>query len=147
MRTGELSLSANNGYFGLYPFNISIAAFNSVLLRIVSFFRIPERFYLLSVQAIYLFFIDLGIFFSWQIVRMLYSVKHATMFTILCACNPMLYVCIMGLYTTTLMLPLLMSAMFFIICFHKCSIQQIDDFFKHIVVDIFKNICYNIQNN
>ena len=121
MRTGELSLSANNGYFGLYPFNISIAAFNSVLLRIVSFFGIPERFYLLSVQAIYLFFIDLGIFFSWQIVRILYSVKHATVFTILCACNPMLYVCIMGLYTTTLMLPLLMGAMFFIICFQRAA--------------------------
>lgn len=34
----------------------------------------------------------------------------------------------------------------FIICFHKCSIQQIDDFFKHIVVDIFKNICYNFYS-
>lgn len=121
MRTGKLSLSANNGYFGLYPFNISIAVFNSILLRILSFLGIPESFYLLSVQAIYLFFIDLGIFFSWQIVRMLYSVKHAAMFTVLCVCNPMFYVCIMGLYTTTLMLPLLMGAMFFIICFQRTA--------------------------
>ena len=117
LNTGKLSLSANGGYFGLYPFNISIAAFNSLILRMASFVGVSERFYLLFVQAVYLFFIDLGIFLSWQIVRMLYSIKYATMFALLCAANPMLYVCIMGLYTTTLMLPLLMGAMFFIICF------------------------------
>ena len=43
------------------------------------------------------------------------------MFTVLCVCNPMFYVCIMGLYTTTLMLPLLMCAMFFIICFQRTA--------------------------
>ena len=117
MNTGKLSLSANGGYFGLYPFNISIAAFNSLILRIASFAGVSERFYLLFVQAVYLFLIDLGIFLSWHIVRKLYSIKHATMFALLCAVNPTLYVCIMGLYTTTLMLPLLMAALFFIICF------------------------------
>lgn len=119
LNTGHLSLTANDGYYGRYPFNISIAAFNSLILRIVKLMGIAERYYLLSLQCVYLFLIDLGVFFSWQIVRILHSVKRATLFAILCVTNPMLYVCFMGCYTTTLMLPLLMGTMLCIICFLK----------------------------
>ena len=119
LNTGHLSLTANDGYYGLYPFNISIATFNSMVLRMVKLLRIPERYYLLSLQSVYLFLIDLGVFFSWQIVRILHSVKNATLFAFLCVTNPMLYVCFMGCYTTTLMLPLLMGTMLCIICFLK----------------------------
>lgn len=119
LNTGSLSLTANDGYFGLYPFNISIAYFNSIVLRVVTLLGIPEKFFLLSLQCVYLFLIDLGIFFSWQIVKILHSVKNATLFAILCVANPMLYVCAMGCYTTTLMLPLLMGTMLCIICFLK----------------------------
>ena len=119
LNTGKLSLTAKDGYFGLYPFNISIAFFNSMILRIVTLLGLPEKFFLLSLQCVYLFLIDLGIFFSWQIVRILHSVKDATLFAILCAANPILYVCAMGCYTTTLMLPLLMGTLLFVICFLK----------------------------
>ncbi|MBO5160480.1 MAG: hypothetical protein J6B94_13025 [Lachnospiraceae bacterium] len=34
IQTGKLSLTANDSYFGRYPFNISITAFNSIILRI-----------------------------------------------------------------------------------------------------------------
>lgn len=119
LNTGHLSLTANDGYYGLYPFNISIAAFNSVILRIVKLLGISERYYLLSLQCVYLFLIDLGVFFSWKIVKILSSVKHATMFALLCVTNPMLYVCFMGCYTTTLMLPLLMGTLLAFICFVK----------------------------
>ena len=117
--TGRLSLTANDGYFGLYPFNISIAYFNSLVLRIVMLLGIPEKFYLLSLQCVYLFLIDLGVFFSWQIVRILHSVKNATLFSLLCVTNPMLYVCATGCYTTTLMVPLLMGALLCVVCFLK----------------------------
>jgi len=119
LNTNHLSLTANDGYYGLYPFNISIAAFNSIILRIVKLIGIPERYYLLSLQCIYLFLIDLGVFFSWKIVQILNSVKNATLFALLCVTNPMLYVCFMGCYTTTLMLPLLMGTLLAIICFLK----------------------------
>ena len=119
LNTTHLSLTANDGYYGLYPFNISIATFNSIILRIVKFIGISERYYLLSLQSVYLFLIDLGVFFTWQIVRILHSVKRATLFAILCITNPMLYVCFMGCYTTTLMLPLLMGTLLAIICFLK----------------------------
>ena len=119
LNTGHLSLTANDGYYGLYPFNISIAAFNSIILRIVKLFGIAEKYYLLSLQCVYLFLIDLGVFFSWKIVRILYSIKHATLFALLAVTNPMLYVCAMGCYTTTLMLPLLMGTMFLFILFLK----------------------------
>ena len=92
LNTGHLSLTANDGYYGLYPFNISIAAFNSIILRIVKLFGIAEKYYLLSLQCVYLFLIDLGVFFSWKIVRILYSIKHATLFALLAVTNPMLYV-------------------------------------------------------
>lgn len=117
IQTGKLSLSANTGYFGLYPFNISITAFHSLVLRVVSFLGIPEKYYMLSLQCVYLFLIDAGIFFSWKIVRLLYSVKTATLFALLCIANPILYVCAAGCYTTTLMLPLLMSTLFCLLCF------------------------------
>lgn len=117
INTGELSLTDKNGYFGSYPFNISIAVFQSVILRIVKFIGIPERYFLLSLQCVYLFLIDLGIFFSWKIVRMLHSLKNATLFALLCAANPILYVCAAGCYTTTLMLPLLMAAVYCILLF------------------------------
>lgn len=119
LNTGHLSLTANDGYYGLYPFNISIAAFNSIILRIIKLFGIAEKYYLLSLQCAYLFLIDLGVFFSWKIVRILYSIKHATLFALLAVTNPMLYVCSMGCYTTTLMLPLLMGTMFLFILFLK----------------------------
>ena len=119
LNTGHLSLTANDGYYGLYPFNISIAAFNSIILRIVKLFGIAEKYYLLSLQCVYLFLIVLGVFFSRKIVRILYSIKHATLFALLAVTNPMLYVCAMGCYTTTLMLPLLMGTMFLFILFRK----------------------------
>lgn len=119
LNTSHLSLTANDGYYGLYPFNISIAAFNSIILRIVKLIGISERYYLLSLQCVYLFLIDLGVFFSWKIVQILHSVKNATLFALLCVTNPMLYVCFMGCYTTTLMLPLLMGTLLAIICFLK----------------------------
>ena len=119
--TDHLSLSANDGYFGLYPFNISIAYFNSIVLKIVMFLGIPERFYLLSLQCVYLFLIDLGVYFSWQIVKILNSVKNATLFAMLCLTNPMLYVCATGCYTTTLMIPLLMGGLLCIVCFLKAE--------------------------
>ncbi len=119
LNTGHLSLTANDGYYGLYPFNISIAAFNSLILRVVRLIGISERYYLLSLQCVYLFLIDLGVFFSWQIVKILHSIKNATLFALLCVTNPMLYVCFMGCYTTTLMLPLLMGTILCIICFLK----------------------------
>lgn len=119
LNTGRLSLTANDGYFGLYPFNISIAAFNSIILQVITLLGIPEKFFLLSLQCVYLFLIDLGVFFSWKIVKILHSVKNATLFAILAAANPMLYVCAMGCYTTTLMLPLLMGTLLCIICFLK----------------------------
>ena len=119
IQNGHLSLTDNNGYFGFYPFNISIAAFHSMILRVVMFFGIPEKFYLLSLQCVYLFLIDLGIYFSWHLVKTLYSIKHATLFAILCIVNPILYVCAAGCYTTTLMLPLLMATLDCMICFLK----------------------------
>ena len=66
VNTGHLSLTANDGYFGLYPFNISISAFHSIVLRLAMLFNVPEKFYLLSLQSVYLFLIDLGVFFSWK---------------------------------------------------------------------------------
>ena len=119
LNTGQLSLSDNTGYFGLYPFNISIATFNSLILRMATLLKIPESSYLLSLQCVYLFFMDLGIFFSWKIVRILYSIKNATLFAILCFINPLLYVCAVGCYTTTLMLPLLMWTLLCMILFIK----------------------------
>lgn len=117
INTGELSLTDKNGYFGFYPFNISITVFQSVILRIVRFIGVPERYFLLSLQCVYLFLIDLGVFFSWKIVKMLHSLKNATLFALLCAANPILYVCAAGCYTTTLMLPLLMAAVYCILLF------------------------------
>ena len=117
VNTGHLSLTANDGYFGLYPFNISISAFHSIVLRLAMLFNVPEKFYLLSLQSVYLFLIDIGVFFSWKIVRKLYSVKTATLFALLSVTNPMLYVCATGCYTTTLMLPLLMATLYCFILF------------------------------
>ena len=135
LNTGHLSLTANNGYFGFYPFNISIATFNSMILRIVKLIGISERYYMLSLQCVYLFLIDLGVFFSWHIVRILNSVKNATLFALLCAANPMLYVCAMGCYTTTFMLPLLMGTMLAFVCFLK---EQ--DYHKKILLGLLSGI-------
>lgn len=132
INTGELSLTDKNGYFGSYPFNISITVFQSVILRIVKFIGIPERYFLLSLQCVYLFLIDLGIFFSWKIVRMLHSLKNATLFALLCAANPILYVCAAGCYTTTLMLPLLMAAVYCILLFLRET-----DFHKKCLLGFF----------
>lgn len=117
LRTGNLSLTANEGYFGLYPFNIAITVFNSGILRIIQLLGIPEKGYMLALQCVYLFFIDTGIFFSWHIVRILHSVKNATIFALLCFLNPILYVCAAGCYTTTLMLPLMMGILLLMLCF------------------------------
>ena len=119
IHTGRLSLTDRNGYFGYYPFNIAITIFNSVILRILLFFGITESHSMLALQCVYLFFIDLGVFFSRQIVKRLLSAKNAALFTILCYFNPILYVCAAGCYTTTLMLPLLMGTLLLIICLFK----------------------------
>lgn len=119
LRTGNLSLTANEGYFGLYPFNIAVTLFNSGILRIIQLLGIPEKGYMIALQCVYLFLIDTGIFFSWHIVRILHSVKKATLFALLCFLNPILYVCAAGCYTTTLMLPLMMGTLLLILCFLK----------------------------
>lgn len=119
LQTETLSLSANDSYFGRYPFNISIAVFNSLILRLLQFFNIAETYYMLGLQCTYLFLIDLGIFFSWKLLRILHSLKIATLFLILCIFNPILYVCASGCYTTTLMVPLLMASMLSMISFLK----------------------------
>lgn len=117
LRTGKLSLTTGGGYFGHYPFNIAITIFNSGILRIFLFLGIAEKHSMLALQCIYLFFIDLGVYFSWQLVRLLHSAKNAALFALLCFFHPILYVCAAGCYTTTLMLPLLMGSLLLIICF------------------------------
>ncbi len=119
IQTGKLSLSANDTYFGLYPFNISIAALNSLILRILQLFGMAEKHLMLGLQCTYLFLIDLGIFFSWKIVKILHSTKSASLFALLCLFNPILYACAAGCYTTTLMVPLLMGTLLLMICFLK----------------------------
>lgn len=117
IRTGRLSLTAGDGYFGHYPFNIAITIFHSILLRIFLLFGIAEEHSMLALQAVYLFFIDLGVLCSRQLVSLLDSVKNANLFALLCFFNPILYVCAAGCYTTTLMLPLLMGVLLLIVCF------------------------------
>lgn len=119
IRTGRLSLTDRGGYFGQYPFNIAITIFNSIILRILLFWGITESHSMLALQCVYLFFIDLGVFFSRQIVKRLLSAKNAALFTMLCYFNPILYVCAAGCYTTTLMLPLLMGTLLLIICLFR----------------------------
>ena len=119
LNTGTLSLSAFDGYFGSYPFNISAATFNSIIFRLAAAIGISEKFYSLSLQCVYLFIIDLGIICSWLLVKKLNSVKNATLFAVLCFFNPMLYVGVLGCYTSILMLPFLMAALLFIICMLK----------------------------
>lgn len=119
IHTGNLSLTASNGYFGHYPFNIAITLFHSGILRALSFLGITEGNSMPALQCVYVFLIDLGIFFAWQITRMLYSPRHAALLMILCFCNPVLYFCAAGCYTTTLMLPLLMGVLLFMTLFYK----------------------------
>lgn len=111
LHTGNLSLSANDQYFGKYPFNISVTVFHSLILKIFQILRIPEKDFMLGLQCVYLALIDLGVFFSWKLLRILYSLKTASLFGILCFFNPILYVCAAGCYTTTLMVPLLMGTL------------------------------------
>lgn len=117
--TGKLSLSANNGYFGRYPFNISIVTFHSLIFRIFQLFGISENYFMLGLQCVYLFFIDLGVLFSGKIVQLLYGIKDSVLFSILCFFNPILYVCAAGCYTTTLMVPLLMGTLLLFFLFLK----------------------------
>lgn len=117
LHTGKLSLTANDGYFGRYPFNISIATLNSLFFRLFQFLGIAEKHTMLALQCTYLFLIDLGIFFSWKMLRILHSLKTACLFVILCVFNPVLYVCAAGCYTTTLMVPLLMGTLLAMISF------------------------------
>ncbi len=117
IRTGRLSLSDRSGYFGHYPFNIAITIFNSILLRILLFFGITESHSMLALQCVYLFFIDLGVLFSWKLVKLLVSFKSAVFFSLICLFNPILYVCAAGCYTTTLMLPMLMGILLLMIIF------------------------------
>lgn len=119
IHTGRLSLTDNNGYFGHYPFNIAITLFHSGILRFFSFLGISEGNSMLALQCVYVFLIDLGIFFAWKITRILYSPRHAAMLAIICFCNPVLYFSAAGCYTTTLMLPLLMGTLFFMTLFYK----------------------------
>lgn len=106
-RTGELSLTDAGGYFGQYPFNIPITLFHYFLLNIIKFFKIPEAYYMLTLQCTYTFFIDLGLFFACRIIHILHSYRAAALFAFLCFLNPAFYFCGAGCYTTTLMLPLL----------------------------------------
>lgn len=117
LQTGKLSLSANDSYFGLYPFNISITVFHSMILRLLQLFGMDESHLMLGLQGVYLILIDLGVFFSWKIVRILYSTKHAALFAVLCFFNPILYTCASGCYTTTLMMPLLMGTLLLFVLF------------------------------
>ena len=119
LNTDHLSLSAYDGYFGSYPFNISAATFNSIILRIASSAGVSEKFLAFALQCVYLFLVDLGIIASWFIVKILHSTKNATLFAVLCFFNPMLYVCVLGCYTSILMLPFLMAGLLFIICMLK----------------------------
>lgn len=119
IRTGRLSLSNRSGYFGHYPFNIAITMFNSVLLRILLFFGITESHSMLALQCVYLFFIDLGVIFSWKLVKLTSSFQNAVFFSLICFFNPILYVCAAGCYTTTLMLPMLMGILLLMVIFLK----------------------------
>lgn len=119
LETGNLSLSASNGYFGNYPFNISITVFESFILRVFQFFRISQDHFMLLLQCAYLLLIDLGVFFAWKILRMFHAKKTAAFFVILCFFNPILYACAAGCYTTTLMVPLLMGSLYLILSFSK----------------------------
>lgn len=117
LRTGELSLTAHDGYFGYYPFNIPITLFHAGLLRIFLFFGIKEAALMSALQCFYALFIDSAVAASYFIIRKLRSERTALLFVLLCLCNPILYVCASGCYTTTLMIPLLMWNLFLIVFF------------------------------
>lgn len=119
LQTGSLSLTDRNGYFGSYPFNIAIVLFHSALLRVISTLGISPANSMLALQCAYVFLIDLGIFFAWKIIRILSSRKQAAVFLLVCLCNPVLYVCAAGCYTTTLMIPLLMAVLLLIVVMLK----------------------------
>lgn len=117
LRTGELSLSAHEGYFGHYPFNIPITLLHAGIFRIFTLFGIGEARFMLLLQCLYALAIDSAVAASYLIVKKLRDERTALLFLLICLLHPILYVCAAGCYTTTLMIPLLMWNLFLIIFF------------------------------
>jgi len=118
-RTGEISLTYSDNYFGQYPFNLPITLLNYGFFNIIKLIGIPESGYMLALQSFYMLGTDLAVFFSYKIIRILRSQKEATLFALICFINPLLYVYSFGCYTTILKLPILMGNLLLFICVLK----------------------------
>lgn len=117
LRTGELSLTAHEGYFGYYPFNIPITMLHAAIFRVFALLGIGEAHFMLLLQFVYALSIDSAVAASYLIVKKLRNERTALLLLLICLPHPILYVCASGCYTTTLMIPLLMWTLLLIISF------------------------------
>lgn len=118
-RTGEISLTYGDNYFGQYPFNIPVTLLNYGFFHIVKLLGVPESGYMLALQVFYMLGTDLAVFFSYKIIKILRSQKEATLFALICFVNPLLYLYSFGCYTTILKAPFLMGNLLLFICVLK----------------------------
>lgn len=117
LRTKELSLTAHEGYFGYYPFNIPITLLHAGILKIFTVLGIGESHFMIMLQCFYAIAIDSAVAAAYFIVKKLSNERTALLLLLICLLHPILYVCASGCYTTTLMIPLLMWNLFLIISF------------------------------
>jgi len=111
-----LSQEYSSGYFAKYPNNIPLCVITCLLLKIPNFFKISQNYFMLYVQLINVFMIDLSFFFSYRFICKVRKNDLGIIFLLLCMFNPLTYLLSPFYYTHTFSMAFSTGALYFFVC-------------------------------
>ncbi|MFA9377132.1 MAG: hypothetical protein ACERKZ_10315 [Lachnotalea sp.] len=113
---GTISPTYSSGYFAKYPINIPMCITTCLLLKLPKLFSLDCNYYMLFVQLINAFMIDIALFFSFQFIKQVKNQKIGILFLIICFFNPLTYLIAPFYYTHTFSMAFSTGAIYFFVC-------------------------------
>lgn len=101
------SSTASYEYFTIYPHNLPLTGYTTLLLKIASLLGISEGNYIIFLQLLNCLFIDLSIFSLFMLIRKKASEHISCFFLLLCLTNPLIYYYPTFFYTQVLCMPVI----------------------------------------
>lgn len=111
-----LSPQYSSGYFAKYPNNIPLCIITCILLKFANLLGISKNAYMIYVQLINVFMIDISFFFSYLLINKARNKNFGIIFLLLCLFNPLTYLIAPFYYTHTFSMAFSTGAIFLFIC-------------------------------
>ena len=109
LRSPHVSLQRFHGYFGKYPYNYGHLMLLYCYYKILSFFGISTKYFVIAGNVLNLCMIDLGIVCGYVTLRYLKNIRLSNLWMILFLLNPWTYFWIFYYYTHTVSFGIMMA--------------------------------------